>query len=95
MASAVTKGKLISVSMVGKLDLGLFRGVFEALQGHPIAFGGEIETLLRLELGNQPLDDALVEIVAAEVSVAVGRLDLDDAFADLEDGNVERAAAES
>ena len=37
---------------------------------------------------------ALVEVVAAEVGVAVGREDLEDALADLEDRDVERAAAE-
>ena len=37
---------------------------------------------------------ALIEVVAAEVRIAVGRLDLDDALADFEDRNVERAAAE-
>ena len=41
-----------------------------------------------------PVDDLLVEVVAAEVRVAVGRLDLDDPFADFENGDVERAAAE-
>ena len=47
-----------------------------------------------LELGNEPVHDALVEVVAAQVGVAVGRLDLDDAFAHFENGNIERAAAE-
>ena len=37
---------------------------------------------------------ALVEVVAAQVRVAVGGLHLDDALADLEDRDVERAAAE-
>ena len=37
---------------------------------------------------------ALVEVVAAEVRVAVGGLHFDDALAHFEDGNVERAAAE-
>ena len=36
----------------------------------------------------------LVEVVAAEVVVARGRLDLEDALAQLEHGHVERAAAE-
>src|SRR5439155_18915351 len=36
----------------------------------------------------------LVEVVAAEVGVAVGRLDFEDAFAELEDRDVERAAAQ-
>ena len=47
-----------------------------------------------LELGDEPFDDALVEVVAAQVGVAVGRLDLDDALADFEDGDIECAAAE-
>ena len=42
----------------------------------------------------QPVDQRLVEVVAAEVVVAGGRLDLEDAVADLEHGHVERAAAE-
>ena len=77
-----------------ELDLGLFRGVLEALQGHFVALGAEVEALLLLELGDQPIDDALVEVVAAQVGVAVGGLDFDDAFADFENGNVECAAAE-
>ena len=49
---------------------------------------------LFLNSRDDPVDDALIEVVAAEVRVAVGRLDLDDAFADFEDRDVERAAAE-
>ena len=43
---------------------------------------------------DQPVHDALVEIVAAQVRVAVGRLHLNDAFANFEDRNIERSAAE-
>ena len=48
----------------------------------------------RLNSAGQPVDDRLVEVVAAEVVVTRGGLDLEDAVADLEDGHVERAAAE-
>jgi ribosomal protein L12E/L44/L45/RPP1/RPP2 len=47
-----------------------------------------------LELCDQPLDDQVVDVVAAEVGVAVGRDDLHDVVADLEDRDVEGAAAE-
>ena len=54
----------------------------------------QVDAVALLELGREPLDDAIVEVVAAEVRVAVGRLHLDDALADLEHRDVERAAAE-
>ena len=47
-----------------------------------------------LELGDQPVHDPLVPVVAAEVGVAGGRLDLEDALAEVEDRHVERAAPE-
>ena len=54
--------------------------------------------LVALELADDPVDDALVEVVAAEVRVAVRRLHLELARAfdvvQLEDGDVVRAAAE-
>ena len=37
---------------------------------------------------------ALVDVIAAQVRVAVGRLYFDDAFAHFKDGNIERAAAQ-
>ena len=77
-----------------ELDLGFFRGVLQALQRHLVALRSEVETLLLLELGNQPLDNALIEIVAAQVRVAIGRLDFDDAFAHFKNGDIEGAAAE-
>ena len=75
-----------------ELDLGPLGGLLEALQGLLVL--GQVDALVLLELVEQPLDDALVEVVAAEVRVAVGGLDLEDAVAQLQDGDVERAAAE-
>ena len=46
------------------------------------------------ELVHEPVDDPLVPVVATEVVVTAGGLDLDDALADLEQGHVERATAE-
>ncbi len=41
------------------------------------------DSLVLLELVADPVDDALVEIVTAEVGVAVGRVDLEDALAEV------------
>ena len=76
----------------GQLDLGLLGRLLEALEGLLVL--RQVDPLVALELGQQPVDDPLVEVVAAEVGVAVGRLDLEDAVAELEDRDVERAAAE-
>ncbi len=54
----------------------------------------EIDAVGLLELGRNPVDDPLVEVVAAEMRVAVGRLHFDHALTHFEDGDVERAAAE-
>ena len=92
-ASAVMYGRLISVDEVERqLDLRLLGGLLEALERLRVL--REVDALVLLELGQQPLDDALVEVVAAEVGVAVRRLDLEDALAELEDRDVERAAAQ-
>jgi hypothetical protein len=75
-----------------QLDLGLLRGLLQALERHLVL--AEVDALVLLELGHDPVDDPLVEVVAAQVGVAVGGLDLDHALADLEHGDVEGAAAE-
>ncbi len=76
----------------GKLDLGLLGRFFQALQGHAIL--GQVDALVLLELLGDPVDQFLVDVVAAQMRVAVGRLHFDDILADLQDGYVECAAAE-
>ncbi len=76
----------------GQLDLGLLGRLVEALEGHLVL--RQVDRLVALELRDEPVDDRLVEVVAAEVVVTRGRLDLEDALADLEHRHVERAAAE-
>ena len=75
-----------------QLDLGLLGRLLEALERLLVL--GQVDALVLLELGQQPVDDALVEVVAAQVGVTVGRLDLEHAVAQLEDRDVERAAAQ-
>ena len=75
-----------------QLDLGLLGRFLEALDGHVV--GAQIDPVVALERLDQPVDDPLVPVVAAELGVAVGGLDLEHAVADLEHGDVEGAATE-
>ena len=76
----------------GELHFGLFGRFLETLERHLVA--REIDAVFLLEFGHNPVDDALVDIVAAQVGVAVRGLHLNQAFADFEDGDIERSAAE-
>ena len=86
-------GRLISVCVVERqLDLRLLGRFLQPLQRELVA--AQIDALLLLELVGEIVDEAHVEVLAAEEGVAVGRLHLEHAVADLEDRNVEGAAAE-
>ncbi len=76
----------------GQLHLGLFRRLLEALQGHLVA--PNVDALVLLEFRGQKLDEPLVEVLAAQVGVAIGRFDLENALAQLQDRNVERSPAQ-
>jgi len=76
----------------GELGLGLLGLLVEALEGHLVL--REVDALGLLELAHEEVDDRLVEVVAAEMVVTRGGLDLEHAVADLEHRHVERAAAE-
>ena len=76
----------------GKLDLGLLGGFLQALKRHLVL--GEVDAVFAFELVHDPVDDALVDVVAAEVGVAVGGFHFRDAVAHFEDRDIERAAAE-
>ncbi len=76
-----------------ELDLGLLRRLVEPLERHLVL--REVDALVALELGDHPVDDRLVEVVAAQVVVAVRGLHLEVAVSlELEHGHVERPAAE-
>ena len=82
----------VGAGHAGEVALGLLGGLAQALHGH--AVGGEVNALVALELIDQVLGDALVEVVAAEAVVAGSGQHFDDAVADLQHGDVEGAAAE-
>src|SRR5439155_5603596 len=75
-----------------ELDLRLLRGLLQTLERLTIL--PEVDALIFLELLDEPVDDPRVEVVTAEVRVTVGGLHLEDALAELQDRDVERAAAE-
>ena len=54
----------------------------------------KVDPLFLLELVGDVVDEDLVEIVAAEVAVTVRADHAEDAFGDLQDGNVERSTAQ-
>ena len=76
----------------GQLDLRLLGSLAQTLHCDLIA--GQVDALCLLELVNEVLGDACVEVVAAQAVVAGGCENLDNAVADLQHGDIEGAAAE-
>ena len=58
------------------------------------ACGAKIEAVFAVDVVESDGDEQVVDVVAAEVGVAVGGDDFEDAFLQLEDGDVEGSAAE-
>src|SRR5437667_165003 len=73
----------LGLAGVGELDLRLLGRLFEALQHHLVF--RQIDAVVLFELGDQPLHDLLVDVVAAQVRVAVGGEHLDRTLAHVED----------
>ena len=76
----------------GELDFGLFRRFGETLQG--LAVLSQIDSVVAEEVIRHIVHQHFVEVVAAQVRVAGGGADLEDAVADIENGDVEGSAAE-
>jgi hypothetical protein len=86
----------VGLGAVRQLDLGLLCGFLQALQREHVL--AEVDALFLFELADDVVDDALVEVLAAEEGVAVGRQHFELLLAvhvgDLDDRDVEGAAAE-
>ena len=76
----------------GERDFRLLCFFLQALQRHRIL--AEIDAVFLLKSIHEPADNGVVPIIAAEVSVAIGGLDLKNAVADLENRHVKGAAAQ-
>jgi hypothetical protein len=52
-----------------------------------------LSNLVTLEFGDEMIEESVVEVLAAEEGVAVGRLDLENTLLDFKDTDVEGASA--
>ena len=78
---------------VGKLDLGFLGCLLKTLKRHRVLL--EVQSaVLCGELPCKPLYDSVVEIITSEVSITVGRLNLEHTVAELKDGDIKGTATE-
>ena len=82
----------IRLQGTGKLAFGFFGCFLQALQRHRVVT--QVDAVLPLEFRREPVDDALIEVIAAQVGIPVGGFDFENAVAQFQNGNVERAAAQ-
>ena len=76
----------------GQLDLSLLSGFLQTLGSHLIL--AQVDVVLALEVLGHPVDDALIEVIAAQVGITVGGQNLGNAVAHLDDGDIEGTAAQ-
>ena len=82
----------LAAHCAGQLDLCFLSSFLQALSGHFVL--AQVDAVLGLERVRHPVDDALIEIIAAQVGITIGGQDLGHAVAHLNDGDIERAAAQ-
>jgi hypothetical protein len=76
----------------GECDLGCDDRLAEGLDGFGVF--GDVDTEVTANVVERDGEQEVVDVVAAEVGVAAGGDDLEDAVVELEDGDIEGAAAE-
>jgi hypothetical protein len=75
-----------------EFDFGFFGGVTNALESLLVRF--KVDGILFFEFFDYPVDDDDVKIVAAEVGIAVGGFDFENAITQFENGDVKSTATE-
>ena len=87
------EGKIyFRLHQLGQLDLCFFRGLLQTLDGHAVF--AQIDSLFFFEFRYDPLNDALVDVITAQVRVAIGGFDFDNAFAHFENGDIKSSATQ-
>ena len=76
----------------GKLFLCLLGCLLQSLHSHLII--GKIHALRLLKLGKHPLDNLIVEIIAAQMCITVGSQNFYYTIADFNDGDIKGTAAQ-
>ena len=76
----------------GEFDFGFFCGFCEALEG--LAIAAQIDPLLFDKFFRKPIDDFAIEVVAAQLGIAAGGLDLKDSIAHIQNRDIKGATAE-
>jgi len=69
-----------------------FRRVLQTLKPYLVLL--KVDPMLRVKLGCYPVDDPVIPIVTPQRCIAVCGLHLEDSIIKLQDGNVERTAAQ-
>ena len=82
----------LAAHCAGQLDLSLLGSFLQALCSHLVL--AQVDTVLGLESVCHPVDDALVEVIAAQMGIAVGGQNFGNTVAHLDDGHIEGAAAQ-
>ena len=75
-----------------QLNLGFLGSLLESLHSHRVL--GKVDALGTLEVVNQPVDDNLVEVIAAQVGVTIGGKHLEHAAAEFQNTYIERTSTE-
>ena len=81
------KGKVdIRLNSAGKLNFGLFSGFLQPLEGELVL--PKINPLFLFKFIGQEVNDALVKVLAAQKSIAIGGFDFKDAIADFKNRDI-------